>query len=290
MPLFRRKKRDQPPDDPARPGKSPAGEQFDWRSYDAVAEEYERVHAPYTAPVAADLLALTGAGADARVLDVGTGTALAVEAAQPSVSLAVGVDPAPLLLGVARRRHPGVRVAAADVLDLPFREETFDAATANFALPYFRKLDTALFDVIRVLRRGGRLGASTWEWGDDELSGTWRRLAEETVGEQMLRTSVRDETPWAERLGNKAGLEQALRDAGLRPVSVEKRTYKVEMPLEDYILSQEVEAVGRFVRAMLGERLWEGFRARARNAYRERFGEHVVDFRYAFLAVGTKPN
>jgi hypothetical protein len=71
---------------------------------------------------------------------------------------------------------------------------------------------------------------------------------------------------------------------------VEKRTYKVEMSLEDYVVSHEVEAVGRFVRAMLGDRLWEGFKARVRQAYRDRFGEQIVDFRYAFLAVGTKPS
>jgi SAM-dependent methyltransferase len=291
MSWFRKKKREQPPRPSGRPAPAhaPASESFDWRSYDSVAAEYERVHAPYTAQTAADLLQLSGAGADARVLDVGTGTARAVEAAQSSVSLAVGVDPAPAMLAVARRQRPGVRIAAADVLDLPFRAETFDAAIANFSLPYFRKLDTALFDVVRVLRRGGRLAVSTWEWGDDELSATWRKLAEDTVGEEILRTSVLDEAPWAEALGNPARLETALRDAGLRPVTVSKRTYRVEMPLEDYVLSHEVEAAGRFVLAMLGEDLWQGFRTRTRQAYADRFGDPIVDFRYALLAVGTKP-
>lgn len=297
MKWFRKKRPD--PDGPRDPGPRrrgaepsgpPPGELFDWRSYDAVAEEYERVHAPYTAQPATDLRQLAGAESQSRIIDIGTGTALAVEIAQTTAAVAVGIDPAPRLLQVARRRHPGVRVAAADVLDLPFNEETFDIAIANFSLPHFRKLDTALFDVRRVLRPGGRLAVSTWEWGEDELTRTWRQLAEETVGPEILRSGVGDETPWAEKLGNAARLETVLRDAGFRPVSVQKKTYRVEMPLEDYVLSQEVEAVGRFVRAMLGERLWEGFRHRARQVYGERFGRQVVDFRYALLAVGTKPS
>lgn len=295
MAWFKKRKSSEPqqtgePAPVARPGASPpAGDVFDWRSYDAVAEEYERVHAPYTAQPAVDLIALAGPAPEARLLDIGTGTAQALEMEQQRVGLAIGVDPAPRLLAVARRLRPQVHVAAADVLDLPFAAETFDIAIANFALPYFRKLDTALFDVVRILRRGGRLAASTWEKGEDELTRTFRQMAEESVGPEILRSGIGDETPWAERLGVPARLETTLRDAGLRPVSVERRTYRVEMPLEDYVVSQEVEAVGRFVHAMLGERLWEGFRTRVRKVYSERFGDHIVDFRYALLAAGTKP-
>ena len=53
----------------------------DWRSYDGVAEVYERVHAPRFVAVARDLLALAGVSAGARVLDVGTGTGVAAAAA-----------------------------------------------------------------------------------------------------------------------------------------------------------------------------------------------------------------
>ena len=39
----------------------------DWRSYDEVAEAYERVHAPRLAVVARDLVAFAEIGADANV-------------------------------------------------------------------------------------------------------------------------------------------------------------------------------------------------------------------------------
>ncbi|MGH2728406.1 MAG: hypothetical protein ACRDKS_15665, partial [Actinomycetota bacterium] len=67
----------------------------EWKSYDAVAETYERVRAPMTALVAADLVALAAPAAGARILDVGTGTGVAVDAAGRAAgdsSIAVGVD------------------------------------------------------------------------------------------------------------------------------------------------------------------------------------------------------
>ncbi len=53
----------------------------DWRSYDEVAETYERVHAPRLLEVARELVALAEVGEGQRVLDVGTGTGVAAQAA-----------------------------------------------------------------------------------------------------------------------------------------------------------------------------------------------------------------
>jgi ubiquinone/menaquinone biosynthesis C-methylase UbiE len=271
------------------PAKTPAD---DWRSYDEVAADYERVHAPLTRQPAADLLALAGARAGERVLDVGAGTAVGVELAGRSVSpggLAIGVDPAVEMLVVARRARPGALVAGAEAINLPFREATFDVVTANFTLAYFTKLDTGLFDLVRVLRPGGRLAASAWAAGEDELTRTWRQLAEEAVGREILTTGLADEAPWAKRLSDAARLEATLRDSGLRPVRVERREYRMSLSREDYLVGQETEAAGRFVRMMLGPALWESFRERARRAFAERFPEQLVDLRDVLLGVGTKP-
>jgi ubiquinone/menaquinone biosynthesis C-methylase UbiE len=53
----------------------------DWRSYDDVAETYERVHAPRMGAIARDLVAIAEVRPGARVLDVGTGTGVAAAAA-----------------------------------------------------------------------------------------------------------------------------------------------------------------------------------------------------------------
>jgi ubiquinone/menaquinone biosynthesis C-methylase UbiE len=53
----------------------------DWRSYDGVAETYERINAPRLAQPAGDLVALAQPPRGGRDLDVGTGTGDAGSAA-----------------------------------------------------------------------------------------------------------------------------------------------------------------------------------------------------------------
>jgi hypothetical protein len=76
---------------------------------------------------------------------------------------------------------------------------------------------------------------------------------------------------------------------GLHPVRVERREYRFQLSLEDYVTGREIAASGRFVRDMLGPEGWDSFRERARARFRERFPDPLIDFRDVLLAVGTKP-
>jgi ubiquinone/menaquinone biosynthesis C-methylase UbiE len=264
----------------------------DWKRYDRVAETYERVRAPLTAAVAADLIALAEAGAGARVLDVGTGTGVAADAATRAVGsegVAVGVDIAPSMLAVARHARPGLRLAGAEANQLPFRDATFDVVTANFVLQEFKRYDTAMFDLLRVLKPGGRLAASTWTVEEDELQRTWRSLVEATVSKEMVRSAYADAVPWWDRFGAPDTLKDTLHDTGLRGIKIERRAYRFRMGRDDYVAEQGTRALGRFVHGMLGDRGWDSFEERARKVFAERFGDQVEDSRDVLLTVGTKP-
>jgi len=267
---------------PAPPTDRPPRPRTDWRTYDDVAPDYARAVAPQLRPVASDLLAFADVPASGRLLDVGTGTGVVLEAAEGIA--AFGVDPSVPML---KQAHPGA-IAAAETINLPFRTDTFHVATAAFVLPLFTKLGTALFDVIRVLRPGGRLAVATWEAGEDELQKTWRELAERAVGLELLRDELRDVEPWSSVAGDRARLEQALRDAGLHPVQVERRKYKITISRDDYMTEKTTEATGRFVREMLADE-WPQFLDQARSAYASAFPEMLVDFRDVLFAAGTKP-
>src|SRR2546428_8269326 len=156
-----------------------------------------------TAAVAADLTALAEVTAPTRVLDIGSGTGVAVAAAASAApgSLVVGVDRALEMLGVGRRARPGLRMAAAEAIQLPFRDASFDVVLGNFLLPEFTRYETALFDLVRVLRPSGKFAASTWLLGEDELSRRWRLLIEETIGQELVLSARQDAIPWAERFG-----------------------------------------------------------------------------------------
>jgi ubiquinone/menaquinone biosynthesis C-methylase UbiE len=264
----------------------------DWRRYDDVAETYERIHAPRQAEIARDLVAFAQLSPGGRVLDVGTGTGVAAEAVAAGAgpeAAPVGVDVSLGMLETAKRARPALRLVAGSAIDLPFRDRTFDGVLGNFVLSHFTKYETALFDMLRVLRHGGRLAVSSWADKADDLQKTWAELVESSVGPGLLADARRQAVPWADRFADRTSIEETLIDAGLRHVKTERREYRFVYALDDYVEGLGTWSTGRFVRSMLGEEGWERFLERAHATFAERFADPVNDFRDVWLAVGTKP-
>jgi ubiquinone/menaquinone biosynthesis C-methylase UbiE len=266
---------------------------MDWRTFDAVGEDYARLFAPHFTVVAEDLVKLLDVHPGQRVLDIGTGTGVGARAAARvagSNGVVVGVDLAPGMVRVANRQG-GAGYAAATAIDLPFRNESFDRVLGNFVVSFFGNIQTAMFDVMRVLRRGGRLAFSAWGEGDqeDEFRKTWRGIAEEFAEREVLADAQHQAVPSEERFSDRAFLKQTLHDAGVRDIWTEVRAYRFEMSREDWLAGRDITPLGRFLRQMLGEELWQAFRDRVRQAFAERFPATINDHREVNLAVGHKP-
>ncbi len=295
MPLFHR--RDDPPA-PSRPASRPSlpvyGDESDWRSFDSVAEAYARVLAPKSAMVAADLVGLLEVLPAQRVLDVGTGTGVGARAAIAALGdggMAVGIDPSTGMLRMAQRGGDRPKYAAAMSIDLPFADGTFDHLMANFVIAFFQTYETALFELLRVLRAGGRLAVTAWGPGDDqdELRSTWREVAEEFAEHEILMDAHQRAIPWEEKFSDRNALKDVLHDAGLRDIWTEQRSYRFESPREDWLTGREVTPMARFLKQMLGDEYWDTFRRRTREVFAERFPDPLNDFRDVVFAVGHKP-
>ena len=100
--------------------------------------------------------------------------------------------------------------------------------------------------------------------------------------------AYRQVMPWRSLFSDRKQVDQVLRDAGLHPVRIEAREYKLGLSREDYLAGRAGSVSGRFIRDMLGEDGWSGFYDRARRVFAERFPEQLTDFRDVLLAVGTK--
>jgi demethylmenaquinone methyltransferase/2-methoxy-6-polyprenyl-1,4-benzoquinol methylase len=103
-------------------------------------------------------------GPGSRVLDVATGTGdLAVELAKrvaPGGEV-VGSDFSEGMLERARKKAlpagAQVRFEWGDALELPYADDSFDAATAGFGVRNFSDLGQGLAEMARVVRPGGRV-------------------------------------------------------------------------------------------------------------------------------------
>ncbi|MEU5837521.1 demethylmenaquinone methyltransferase [Streptomyces diacarni] len=90
-----------------------------------------------------------------RCLDVACGTGVSTEALARSGAAVVGIDRSPGMVG--RGAHRPVTLRVGDALSLPFEDAAFDAATIMFGLRNVVDPTTALREMARVVRPGGRL-------------------------------------------------------------------------------------------------------------------------------------
>jgi ubiquinone/menaquinone biosynthesis C-methylase UbiE len=183
------------------------------------APTYERAGPRFFSEVARRLVALTDLPAGVRLLDVATGTGVALLEAAPlagSADLVVGVDLAGPMVAEARRRlhEAGVANAAVLVMDaeaLGFRAGSFDAVLCASALYLLPQPAAALRGFGRVLRPGGRLAVAVFGADLDERW-SWR-------GELLARLAPPLE-PLGRRL-DQVSLRQALEEVGFHRVVVE---------------------------------------------------------------------
>jgi demethylmenaquinone methyltransferase/2-methoxy-6-polyprenyl-1,4-benzoquinol methylase len=91
------------------------------------------------------------------VLDACCGTGdLALEAERAG-GCVTGLDFSERMLERARRKSATVEWVRGDVLELPFADASFDAATVGFGIRNVEDLEAGLRELARVLRPGGRL-------------------------------------------------------------------------------------------------------------------------------------
>lgn len=101
-----------------------------------------------------------------RVLDIGTGTGWAARLAALRGAQVTGVDIAPGMLAaaetlsVACHPRPDFRLAPAEAL--PFEDESFDGVISTYGVIFSSEPTTAIDEMARVLRPGGRLALATW--------------------------------------------------------------------------------------------------------------------------------
>jgi demethylmenaquinone methyltransferase/2-methoxy-6-polyprenyl-1,4-benzoquinol methylase len=100
---------------------------------------------------------LARVGPGSRALDVATGTGdLAIALAGRGADV-VGSDFSQGMLDRAREKSSAVRWEHGNALELPYPDDSFDAATVGFGARNFSDLPRGLGEMARVVRPGGRV-------------------------------------------------------------------------------------------------------------------------------------
>jgi SAM-dependent methyltransferase len=145
-----------------------AGQYRDASNFDARVQIYRYAQQPVRWPIW--LFERVALANGERVLEVGCGTGNLWRdnaARLPAVDLVL-TDLSSGMLDATRERladlSPARRYARCDAQSLPFADAHFDVAVANHMLYHVPDRLRALSELARVLRRGGRLLASTNDW------------------------------------------------------------------------------------------------------------------------------
>jgi demethylmenaquinone methyltransferase / 2-methoxy-6-polyprenyl-1,4-benzoquinol methylase len=103
------------------------------------------------------VLAAVAPGGGDRILDLAAGTGTSSEPFATAGAFVVPCDFSEGMLRVGKRARPVLAFAAGDATRLPFADAVFDAVTISFGLRNVVDVESALAEMARVTRPGGRL-------------------------------------------------------------------------------------------------------------------------------------
>jgi ubiquinone/menaquinone biosynthesis C-methylase UbiE len=140
-----------------------------WNNFSSGWRKWDHLTMDFLRPTGEEIIGLLQPGGTELVLDVAAGTG------EPGLTIAsmlnggkvVCVDLAEKMLAVAsdnaaRRGIENFETRVADVSELPFDDNTFDALSCRFGYMFFPDMLRATREMVRVLKPGGRMAVSVW--------------------------------------------------------------------------------------------------------------------------------
>ena len=182
-------------------------------SFDVSGNAYDRFMGRYSRELAPAFADFAEVEAGQRVLDVGCGSGVLTGelARRLGADHVAGADPSPLLEACAER-VPGADLKRAGAEELPWPDDSFDAALAQLVVHFMTDVAAGIAEMARVTRAGGVVASSTWDFsGGMKLLGTFWASARAVDPGAESESSAFDE----------ARLDALWRGAGLGEVEVD---------------------------------------------------------------------
>ena len=223
-----------------------AFEEAGWGTKEAAG--YDALAGRVTSRLADPLLDAVGAGPGKRVLDIATGPGYVAARAAERGADSVGLDFSETMLALARSRSPNVEFVRGDATELPFPDDSFDAATCAFLLLHLGRPKAAVAEAARVLAPGGRAAFSVW---DDPSRSRWLGVVFDALAAAGARPP--DDVPPGPpifRFADNSEFTWLLTDAGLADVAIETVEFLLQLASGDELWNGLVDGTVR-VRPMI---------------------------------------
>jgi SAM-dependent methyltransferase len=189
-------------------------------SFNVSADAYLRFMGRYSERLAVLFADLPGIRPGQQVLDVGCGPGALTAELVSRAAVVSAVEPSASFAAAARARVPAADVRQCAAEQLPFADDTFDAALAQLVVHFMADPVLGLREMSRVTRPGGAVAACVWDHagGRGPLAVFWSAVRE-------LDPAADDESGLAGvREGHLASL---FAQAGLSGVQVTTLTVRV---------------------------------------------------------------
>lgn len=194
--------------------------------------------------IAALIGCLPSADAVPHVLDAGTGTGRAAAALAQAGFDVTAVDAAQDMVdyGAAQPGRDGIRFERADLLALPYADESFDASVANFVVNHLTVPLTGVRELARVTRPGGVIAVTIWPSEPvSAFNALWNDVIERSGAARPagLRLPPEDDFERSER-----GVAGLLTEAGLDQVTATETAWTFSATPESLWLGVEAGIAG----------------------------------------------
>lgn len=194
--------------------------------FDRIAPVYDPMNRAMTAGLDGRWRRLTAQAVvepGARVLDACCGTGELALAARAEGGRVTGLDFSERMLDRARRKSSEIQWVRGDLLELPFEDASFDAATVGFGVRNVEDAGRALRELRRVLRLSGRVAILELVRPNGPVSlffRLWFDLLVPLAGKTLPGGAAYTYLPASvKRFPGAARLADELRDAGFAPVA-----------------------------------------------------------------------
>jgi ubiquinone/menaquinone biosynthesis C-methylase UbiE len=194
-----------------------------WNKFSTGWKNWDNIVMDFLSPMGKEIIRLIHPSGEDIVLDVaaGTGEPGLTIAAMLSGGKVISTDLSEDMLAVAKLKAAAKNIKnfetkIADVSELPFGDNSFDAISCRFGFMFFPDMQLAAKEMVRVLKPGGRVAIAVWNVPQKNF---WVTAIMGSINKIMQLPPPPAGAPGMFRCAAPGLMQQIFTDAGLKNIS-----------------------------------------------------------------------